>query len=102
MDVWWADGILEKKEEKRRFQWSCGMNANSVFPGLKRARQPFLKSRTFLFSADHANPIVCASLVADRQEGRYQRGSCRCNSGTLSESDTSSILCIFLALAQHA
>lgn len=60
------------------------------------------KSRAFLLCAGHANQSVCGSLVADRQGGRDQRGSCQCNCVTLSESDTSSIQCIFLAPAQHA
>lgn len=82
-----------------------------VFSRVEESKATFPKTKDVsFFCADHANQSVCASLVAgrqtDRQGGREEGG--RIGEAlvgaivTLSESDTSSILCIFLAPARHA
>lgn len=67
---WPADRILDGggMRKKRCFQvlWHA---CQFYFPGLKNARQPFMKSRTSFFCYQN----VCASLVVDgRKEGKDQ------------------------------
>lgn len=78
-----------------------------MFSRVEESKATFPKTKDVsFFCADHANQSVCASLVAGRQTGREEGGGNReALVGaivTLSESDTSSILCIFLAPARHA
>lgn len=65
------------------------------------SKATFLKAKGVSLLCTPCRP-VCPCLIGGRQAGKDHRVSCRRNCVTLSESDTSSILCIFLALVQHA
>lgn len=94
---WPADRILDGggMRKKRCFQvlWHA---CQFYFPGLKNARQPFMKSRTSFFLLSE-----CLCLIGGRRkEGRKER--IRATSCVfLSKNDTSSILSIFVAPAPN-
>lgn len=69
---------------------------SSAMVMLRRAGKPCIKARTLLFFLHRTGESLCASSVAEPEEGGYCR-SCV----TLSENDTSSILCLFQEQGLH-